>query len=65
MTETLGEALPKEIERVLEIIIVYEKTQRGQLTAAIMKQDIKKAYKAMMEGDIAAMMAIYQELKEW
>lgn len=63
--ETLGDALPKEIERVQEIIKEYESVPGGQFAAAFMKKDIQTAMAAMTEGDVVKMMTIYNELKEW
>jgi len=64
---TLGEALPLEIERVWEIVREYESLPNGcgKPAAFIMKQDISKAHKAMIEGDLPGMIAAYQDLKEW
>ncbi|PZD95221.1 hypothetical protein DNH61_11720 [Paenibacillus sambharensis] len=63
--ETLGDALPKEIERVQEIIREYEKIPAGHLAAEMMKADVKRAQEAMMSGDLAGMLAAYQALKEY
>jgi argininosuccinate lyase len=63
--ETLADALPKEIERVQEIIKEYEQVPMGYLAAALMKQDIKNAHEAMISGDIVGMLNGYQALKEW
>lgn len=65
MSETLGEALPKEIERVQGIIALYKSCPGGIFAATLMEQDVKRAHKAMMEGDLPEMIAVYQELKEW
>ena len=63
--ETLGEALPKEIERVQEIIKLYESIPNGHFAASLMRADIQNAQQAMMEGNLPLMLAIYQDLKEW
>ena len=63
--KTIGDVLPEEITRVQGIIAMYKSVQNGQFAAALMQQDIDAAYKAMMEGDLAGMIAAYQELKEW
>jgi hypothetical protein len=63
--ETIGDALPKEIERVQEIIKVYEEIPAGKIAAEMMKQDIKKAHEAMISGDLTAMIAAYQSLQEY
>lgn len=63
--ESLAEALTREIERVQEIIRIYETTPNGQYAAAGMKQDVARAHRAMMEGDVAGMVEVYEALKEW
>jgi hypothetical protein len=63
--DTLADALPREIERVQEIIKVYEETPAGHLAAAMMRADIKRAHEAMMSGDLAGMISAYQALKEY
>jgi len=63
--ETIADALPKEIERVQEIIREYESIPSGFLAASLMKADVSKAHDAMMSGDLAAMIAAYQALKEY
>lgn len=63
--ETLGDALPKEIERCQEIVRIYKSVPNGQFAAAFMEKDIKDAIKAMMTGDIVEMLRLYGELKQW
>lgn len=65
MSETLGEALPREIERVQEIIREYELVPGGQIAAYLMKQDIKRAHDSMISGDLAGMISAYESLKEY
>lgn len=62
---TLGEALPLEIARVQEMIPEYEAAPMGFIAAGLMKADIAKAHKAMMEGDLPTMIAVYKDLKEY
>ena len=63
--KTLGDALPYEIERVQEIIKLYEEVPMGHIAAAIMKQDIQRAHKAMMEEDLVEMIAVYKDLQAY
>ena len=63
--EALGEALPKEIERVQDVIRVYETAPMGFIAAGLMKADVARAHKAMMEGDLPEMIAVYQDLKDY
>lgn len=65
MDESLGEALPKEIERVQEIIKIYEEHPAGIITASFMRAEIKVAMEAMIKGDIVQMIQSYIGLKEW
>lgn len=60
---TLAEALPKEIERVQEIIIEYSKIPAGALAAHVMKESVKAAIKATAEGDVVQMLVCYEDLK--
>lgn len=62
---TLADALPEQITRVQGIITQYKSVPNGQFAAALMQQDIDAAHKAMMEGDLAAMIAVYKDLSEW
>lgn len=62
---TLGEALLLEITRVQKMIAEYEAVPMGFIAAGLMKADIAKAHKAMMEGDLLTMIAVYQDLKEY
>jgi hypothetical protein len=62
---TLADALPKEIERVQEIITEYEMYPGGELAAMIMRQDIRKAHESMMSGDLVGMIASYEALKTY
>lgn len=62
---TLGEALPLEIARVQEMIPEYEAAPMGFIAAGLMKSDIAKAHKAMMEGDLPTMIEAYKDLKEY
>lgn len=62
---TLAESLPLEIERVQEIIGIYEQTPGGRIAAALMKNDVAKAQKAMSEGDVEAMLKVCRDLQGW
>lgn len=64
---TLGDDLPKEMARVRDVLIpAYEKCGIGGAPAvALMRADLDRAAKAMIEGDIVEMVRIYKALKEW
>ncbi len=62
--ETLGTALPKEIERCQELLNDYAAIgPAGTFGAAMIQMEIAAAHKAMMEGDCVAMIRAYEKLK--
>ena len=67
MTDSLGEALPREMARIRDVVIpaYAECGVGGTFALAMMRHDLDLAAKAMIEGDIVAMVRIYQKLKEW
>lgn len=60
---TLADALPKEIERVQELIPIYMSVPMGFIAAGMMKESIRKAHAAMMAGDVVGMLRVYEDLK--
>lgn len=61
---SLGDELPKEIERCQELLTAYaEIGPAGNLGAAMIKQDISRAVKALASGDVVEMMRAYEALK--
>jgi hypothetical protein len=73
MTESLAEALPKQIERVSAkrdrwIKMASEHPEMGpgmSLTIAIMKAEIDGAVRAAASGDVVEMMAAHQSLADY
>lgn len=67
MTDTLGDALPREMARVRdEVMPAYlEIGPAGAFALSFMRQDLDRAAKAMAEGDLPAMITAYQALKEY
>lgn len=64
MGESLGEALPREIARVRdEVLPAYLSIPTGAFAAAMMRASLDAAARAMVEGDLPAMIAAYQDLK--
>jgi len=63
--ETLGDALQREIERVQEIRTEYLTLPNGvgMPAAAMMQASINAATRAMLEGDVIAMLRSYEDLK--
>lgn len=65
MTDTLGEALPREMARVRDEVMppYLEIGAPGFFALAMMRQSLDAAAKAMAEGDVVAMLRVYEELK--
>ena len=62
--ETLGTALPKEIERCQELLTQYATIgPSGAFGYWAISKDIAEAQKAIMEGDCVAMIRAYEKLK--
>lgn len=68
LPRSLGEALPFEMTRVRDVIIPrYLECGPGAVIAlalALMRKDLDDAAKALAEGDVVAMLRVYQSLKE-
>jgi len=64
---TLGEALPAEMTRVRDKVIpAYQAIGlAGGFALAGMRADLDAAAKALAEGDVAAMIRVYESLKGW
>lgn len=60
---TLAEALPAEIERVQELIPMYEAVPMGFIAATMMRNSIKMAHNAMVSGDVVTMLRVLEDLK--
>ena len=61
---SLGEALPKEMARVREVLGHYKEIgQAGAIGAAFIKLDLAAADRAIMSGDLVAMLGAYKALK--
>ena len=63
--KSLGSELPVEIARVRdEVLPAYlEIGQPGAFAAACMRADLDAASKAMISGDVVAMIKVYESLK--
>lgn len=70
MTDTLGDALPREMARVRdEVMPMYLQLQGTpgvwvEPALMMMRAELDAAAKAMAEGDVVAMLRCHQSLKE-
>ncbi|MFA6135035.1 MAG: hypothetical protein WC869_13550 [Phycisphaerae bacterium] len=65
MSDTLGEALPKEMARVRDKVmpLYVEIGPPGQLALMLMRASLDAAARAMAEGDVIAMIRAHEDLK--
>lgn len=65
MSETLGDALPKEMARVRDQAMpaYLEIGPAGGFALAMMRADLDRAAKAMIEGDVVEMIRVYKSLQ--
>jgi hypothetical protein len=62
--ETLANALPKEQERVRELIPIYESVGvAGAFAVAMMKSSLRAAEIAAASGDVVAMVRALEDLR--
>jgi len=61
--DTLGDALPREMTRVRELIPRYESVPMGGLAANMMRHSLDRAQIALAHGDVVAMIRCYKDLK--
>lgn len=64
-TESLGTALPKEIARVRDKVMpaYIEIGPAGMFALTMMRAELDRASKAMIEGDVVEMLRCYESLK--
>lgn len=69
-SETLAEGLPREMARVRDEVLPMYLQLRGmpnvmvEPAIAMMRADLDAAAKAMISGDVVAMLRVYKSLKE-
>lgn len=64
--DSLGDALPREMARVRELLPLYASIGApGAFAMVMMQQALGDAERAMISGDLPGMIAAYQELKEF
>jgi acyl-CoA thioesterase len=65
MEKSLGEALPEEQARVRVVLGHYKEIgPAGMFGAMMIEQSLAAADRAVMSGDVVAMLAAYQNLRE-
>ena len=67
MTDTLGDALPREMARVRDQVMpsYIEIGPPGMFALAMMRADLDAAAKALAEGDVVEMIRVYQSLRDY
>lgn len=67
MTDTVGDALPREMARIRDVVIpAYQSIgPAGGFAIAMMKQDLDRAAVAMAHGDVIGMIAALKSLREY
>lgn len=65
MTDTLGDALPREMARIRDVVIPAYLAigPTGTFALAFMRADLDRAAKALAEGDVVEMLRVYDSLK--
>ena len=63
--DTLGDALLREMARVRDVVMpAYQAIgPSGAFALAFMRRDLDLAAKALAEGDVIAMLRVYESLK--
>jgi len=61
--KTIAEELPKEQQRVRELLPLYDAIPTGVFAATMMRQSLSRAEQAAASGDVVAMIAAYEDLK--
>lgn len=62
-SQSIGDALPREIERVQELLPFYDAIPTGIFASTMMRNSIKAAHAAMVNSDIVDMLRCYEDLK--
>jgi molybdopterin converting factor small subunit len=70
MTDTLGDALPREMTRVRTVVLpayreILETCPPAAITIELINASIDRAQTALAEGDVVAMIRAYEDLKGW
>lgn len=60
---TIGDALPLEIERVQNLLPIYDQIPMGFFAATMMRASLKRAVASLANGDVVEMIRCYEDLK--
>lgn len=63
--DTLADQLPAEMQRVRELLPLYDAIPTGVFAAQMMRQSLDRAARAEAAGDVLAMLAAYQDLQRY
>jgi hypothetical protein len=65
-TQTLADAYTREQERCRELICMYRSlpNNAGHFAESMIRETLRRADRAAMEGDTVAMMGLLREMKE-
>lgn len=64
--KTLADALPEQMRRVRDDLLpLYDAIPTGIFAATLMRQELDRATKAIMEGDTVQMLRSFESLKEF
>lgn len=65
VTDTLGDSLPREMARVRDQVMpaYISIGPAGGFALALMRADLDRAARAMIEGDVVEMLRAYESLK--
>jgi len=65
--ETLGDALPKEMTRIRDVVMPAYRDigPAGGFALAMMRRDLDIAAKAMAEGDLPGTISAYKALQDY
>lgn len=63
-SESLGEALSREMARVRdELLPLYDAIPTGVFAATLIRADLDRAARAMVDGDVVEMVRAYESLR--
>lgn len=65
--ETLGDALPKEMARIRDVVMpAYVAIgPAGGFALEMMRRDLDRAAKALADGDLSAMISVFTSLQQY